>query len=155
MVFNNKNMVENKNISVIMGISIDGILDYDILIGGAKSSNYASFIDKLSNTYMATTVYHDRASIHRSSLVTSVASKNNLEMNTLSAYSQDFNPIELLFHTLKISFRKALKLIPQNTTYSMVDVVDRCIQSLIGVPLNNYYEHTIKIINSLKPLEVV
>ena len=73
------------------------------------------------------------------------AAENNIKMEYIPAYTPEFNPIEQLFNQTKTEFRK----------YDHTNMIDDIEKSLLVVKpnhLNNYFNNTIKIINSYKTI---
>ncbi|KAG0419680.1 Transposable element Tc3 transposase, partial [Dictyocoela muelleri] len=92
------------NISVLCAITQNGILDFQIKIGGFKSSDILNFVETklpLLTHENRKYVILDNASIHKTANVIESFARRNYILKFLPPYSPQLNPIEEFFSCLK------------------------------------------------------
>jgi transposase len=129
--------------SLLLAISKSEIISYKIYNGSLNAEGYKNFIDTNKNKFINKTIIQDNVRLHHSKIVKEYATENNINMKYIPAYTPEFNPIEQVFSQIKTEFRK----------YDHKNMIDDIKKSLLIVrpeQLNNYFNNTIKIINSYK-----
>ena len=129
--------------SLLLAISKSEIISYKIYNGSLNAEGYKNFIDTNKNKFINKTIIQDNVRLHHSKIVKEYATENNINMKYIPAYTPEFNPIEQVFSQIKTEFRK----------YDHKNMIDDIEKSLLIVKpdqLNNYFNNTIKIINSYK-----
>ena len=130
-----KRMIKHKHnkerYSLLLAISKSEIVAYKIYNGSLDAESYKNFIDTNKEKFINKTIIQDNVRLHHSKIV--------------KEYTPEFNPIEQVFNQTKTEFRK----------YDHTNMIDDIEKSLLVVKpnhLNNYFNNTIKIINSYKTI---
>ena len=99
------------NVSLLMCISPDGIVNYQIKRGSFKAADFVEYLQALADHFPAVRngevcLVMDNARIHHARAATAFLNDNNIHHIFLPPYSPELNPIELVFGVLKRRYRK-------------------------------------------------
>ena len=92
--------------NLLMAISNNKIIAYEITTESINSEKYLAFIKKNKDLFKNKTLLQDNVRFHHSKNVKKYAAENNIGMNYIPAYSPIFNPIEMSFSKIKSNYRK-------------------------------------------------
>ena len=137
-----KHSRNKERLTLLSSISKDSI-KYKIINGSVNSDIYIDFINDIKSYVKDRNIVQDNARIHHSKKVKEFAKNNNINMVYNPAYSPEFNPIELIFHKLKIEYRK---LKHTNLRYDIIE----CLNKINNNDLNNAIKHSFKFIEKYK-----
>lgn len=131
--------------SLLLAIKNTEIVAFKIYNSSLNAEGYKDFIDINKEKFINKTIIQDNVRLHHSKIVKEYTTKNNIKMEYIPAYTPEFNPIEQVFNQIKIEFRKY-----DHT--NMIDDIEKSLLIIKSDQLNNYFNNTIKIINSYKTI---
>ena len=107
-----KKILKCNNLSLIMAITKDEILNYDIYESSINKKSFYDFINKIINNLKDSnyTFVFDNASFHKNKEVLNLITNSNNNYLFTPPYSPNLNPIENTFGIIKSIYRKDLKL---------------------------------------------
>ena len=119
-----------QNVSLLMCISLDGIMYYQTQDGAYNAEEFAEFLEALADHFPQVhdgqvTLVMDNAPIHHAAIVRDFLTDNGIKHLFLPPYSPDLNPIENVFGMIKRRYRK------QGVVNARDEIVDR-IANIIG-----------------------
>jgi transposase len=129
--------------SLLAAINKSKIVAYEIYKDSLDAVKYKNFIEINKNKFINKTIIQDNVRLHHAKIVKEFAKENNIIMKYIPAYTPEFNPIEQVFNQIKNNFRK------YDHTNIIVDI-EKSLSVIKKEHLINYYNNTIKIINSYK-----
>ena len=99
------------DVSLLLCISPDGIVNYQIKRGSFKAADFVEYLQALAEHFPAVRngevcLVMDNARIHHARAATAFLNDNNIHHIFLPPYSPELNPIELVFGVLKRRYRK-------------------------------------------------
>jgi len=118
-------------------------IKYEIIKGSVDRNIYLDFITKHKTYFENKTLVQDNARIHHAKLVKDYCLNNNINLVYNPPYTPEFNPIELIFNTIKSKFRKL----------DHFDLKEDIIESINSITLDNIEKsiyHSLKSIVSYK-----
>jgi transposase len=91
--------------NLLMAISNNQIIAYEITKESFNSDKYLAFLTKHTELFKNKTLLQDNVRFHHSKIVKKYTAENNIGMNYIPAYSPIFNPIEMSFYNCPIVYR--------------------------------------------------
>ena len=116
-----KKNLKSKNISLLMAITKDEILNYDIYESAINKESFYNFIKKIINNLKEDdyTFVFDNVAFHKNKDVLDLITDSNNNYLFTPPYSPNLNPIENTFGIIKNIYKKELKI----NNYSTEDLV--------------------------------
>lgn len=105
--------LRQKKYSVIVAISITGVVKYSVLESNCKKADFAKFCSEL-NVPEGTHLLMDNVAFHKSKEVQAVLAEQKIIPMFIPPYSPRTNPIENLFGVIKPKYRKMCPIVPNN-----------------------------------------
>lgn len=126
--------------SVIMAITKNGILDFEIHKTNINSSLFNSFIiTKVLPFTKNKFLLMDNVSFHKNKILVDKVHCNNTKFLYIPPYSPEFNPIEFVFSSIKTKYRSILQF-PKK-----IDTIESLLHSYKNTNFSNIYKHIKKI----------
>jgi transposase len=127
--------------SVIMAITKNGILGYEIHKTNIRTDTFTSFIrNKVLPLSQNKYILMDNVTFHKGNELINMITANNTKTLFIPPYSPEFNPIEYVFSPIKHNFRQSLEC-SKNETY-IASIID----SYKNTKFNKIYKHVRDII---------
>lgn len=116
-----KKNLKSKNLSLLMAITKDEILNYDIYESSINKQSFYDFIKKIITNLKEDgyTFVFDNVSFHKNKEVLSLITDSNNNYLFTPPYSPNLNPIENTFGIIKSIYKKELKI----NNYSTKDLI--------------------------------
>ena len=116
-----KKNLKSKNLSLLMAITKDEILNYDIYESAINKESFYNFIKKIINNLKEDgyTFVFDNVSFHKNKDVLELITDSKNNYLFIPPYSPNLNPIENTFGIIKNIYKKELKL----NNYSTKDLI--------------------------------
>jgi transposase len=116
-----KKNLKSKNLSLLMAITKDEILNYDIYESAINKQSFYDFIKKIINNLKEDgyTFVFDNVSFHKNKEVLALITDSNNNYLFTPPYSPNLNPIENTFGIIKSIYKKELKI----NNYSTKDLI--------------------------------
>lgn len=107
-----KKNLKSKNLSLLMAITKDEILNYDIYESSINKQSFYDFIKKIITNLKEDgyTFVFDNVSFHKNKEVLSLITDSNNNYLFTPPYSPNLNPIENTFGIIKSIYKKELKI---------------------------------------------
>ncbi|KII73270.1 hypothetical protein RF11_04820 [Thelohanellus kitauei] len=145
--------LENRemNISLLVEISLSGVVHFNIFEGSVNSVNgeqFKEFLMELSqiNANLSKVYIMDNARIHRSSVVSAFVQNSNIRIEFLPPYSPQLNPIEEYFSRLKSKVRQRKT---QNTTrVELKQISEEILSEDSSFNMAGYFRHMRRFVDS-------
>ncbi len=118
---------DRNHFSLLMAISGDGTSVQDLHTTSVTGPIIADFIKRLPSPD-GSTVLLDNAAIHRTHAVRLAAQSRNFKLLFIPPYSPEYNPIELVFGSIKQAFYRSRYLPSFNSSTSVRDVIQYCVR---------------------------
>ena len=115
-------------------ISTDGILKYNIYNKTVNGEDYLNFIKSNVDILKNRTIILDNARIHHYNKVKQFAIENNITLLFNAPYSPIFNPIELIFNTIKKNFKEL-------NHDNIEDDINNAIKEAYNIKIQKLYDH--------------
>ena len=141
--------------TLILAISSNGLVGYEILNHNCKKVDFIRFIENLKAPIGSTIVMDNIAFHHSKEVVAAISHKGMTTLYALS-YSPKLNPVENVFGQIKPEYR--LRCPPSfNKDFDYKHVFENTmIELLQGKSLSNFFNHIEKIaINTLEKIDVL
>lgn len=119
--------------SILMAISNNGIVKYDIYKENINTFIFKNFVNTLNNLYSNHYFLMDNVSFHKSREITSIFYNSSNELLFIPPYSPQFNPIEFVFSQMKQNLNVYTKDIHKNIKNSL--------SKINAIHLMNYYNN--------------
>jgi transposase len=132
--------------SLLLAINKTEIVGYKIYSGSLNAEGYKNFFEVNKDKFVNKTVIQDNVRLHHSKIVKKYTNDNNIKMKYIPAYTPEFNPIEQVFSQIKTEFRKY-------DHKNMINNIENLLLVVKSNQLNNYFNDTIKTINSYKSVK--
>jgi len=115
---------------------------YDIYDKSVNGEVYQKFIDANNQKFINKIILQDNVKFHHSKILKSYCTVNNIQLKYISAYTPEFNLIELFLSSVK----KYYKNLNHN---NIINDIKQSINHVIKtINFNNYYSHSYKCIQS-------
>jgi transposase len=132
--------------SVIMAVSCQGIVHYDVLDHNCKKSDFLRFLQGL-NAPTGSTLLMDNIPFHRSKETLDTIRNMQCKPLYIPPYSPRFNAIEYVFSTMKHAYRSRCPA--QSTTHFDYEAcIHRSIQAVSSQGFQKYFDHVKKAVRS-------
>lgn len=128
-----ENKIIIKKYSLLMAISSDKIIDYEIIDGNIDSNIFSKFIDRLPNN---TKLLLDNVSFHKTKNVKYISNKKNIELQFIPPYTPEVNPIEYVFSIIKHYYKKI-----KFNDKLMIDNIKKSINNYKYYDFSNIYKN--------------
>jgi transposase len=92
--------------TLLLAISKNEIVNYDIFKGALNLEIYKKFIENNKDNFTNKTIINDNLRIHKNKTIIDYCDMNNISLSFITPYSPDFNPIENYFSEAKRIFRR-------------------------------------------------
>lgn len=138
-IFKNTYVKQRNNVSLLMAINKNKVVDYIIKPNAIKATDYLEFIKKINkdeNIYLM-----DNARIHHSKIFKSYIKTQKSQVIYNVPYNPETNPIEHVFSVLKSHVKNY-------NTYNEINLKKSIIKSIKKVNsdhLNNFYKYSLNI----------
>lgn len=126
--------------TLLLAISKNEIVNYDIFKGALNLEIYKKFIENNKDNFRNKTIINDNLRIHKNKTIIDYCDMNNISLSFIPPYSPDFNPIENYFSEAKRIFRR------YNNHELLKDDIIRAINETNKENLIKYYERSFKFI---------
>ena len=95
--------LNNEKYSLLMAMSNQSIIHYEIFKGNVNSIHFGKFLQELPK---ASKLLLDNVRFHHTASVASIAKKMSHSLYFTPPYSPEFNPIEYVFSSVKAHYRR-------------------------------------------------
>ena len=127
-----------RRFSLLLAISNQDIVGYQIRNGSYNGELFASFIQSLQ-LHDNDVIIADNASIHKTKKVAEAILEKGTKIKYTSPYSPDLNPVELAFAKIKSTYRANARRV------WCEQYIHDAIQSLSHSNLKSYFDHCLHI----------
>ena len=100
-------------VSLILAVGTEGIIHYEIRVGGVKAIHFANFVSNLPD---GRPLICDNCSIHKAPCVKEIYAAKNIELRLIPPYCPWYNPVEFCFSEIKRMY-KPVRLISPATNF--------------------------------------
>lgn len=127
-----KHKQTKKRLTLLMAISSNSIIGYNIIDGSVNSNIYKKFLENINNLIVNKTIIHDNVRFHHSKIIKNYCNDHNIGIQYTAPYSPEFNPIETVFGTIK---KKYITLTHDNMENDIIESINSLKQDTF---INNY-----------------
>jgi transposase len=106
--YNLRRFYKGRKITLIGGISIEGVVATKTIEGSMKGEDFHEFIEKelMPHLREGPVIVMDNLRAHKMEKIEKLVASKGIRIEYLSPYSPEFNPIEMLWSALKAFVRK-------------------------------------------------
>ncbi|MBW4640567.1 MAG: transposase [Gloeocapsa sp. UFS-A4-WI-NPMV-4B04] len=120
-----------KNISLIGGMSIDGLIATMSLVGSVNTEVFLFYIQEIliPQLWVGAIVLMDNLPVHHAYEVREAIERAGAKLVFLPLYSPDLSPIELCWSKFKQLLRSAKALTREALDQALTEIINNCISS--------------------------
>lgn len=118
-----------KNISVIGGMSIDGLIATMSIVGSVNTDVFLFYVQEIliPQLWVGAIIVMDNLSVHHATVVREAIEAVGAKVVFLPPYSPDLSPIELCWSKLKQLLRSAKARTPEALDQALTRIINECI----------------------------
>ena len=131
--------LRRSKITLLMAISKDGVVAYELLAHNCKRDDFVNFIEHL-DVPKGTRVVMDNVAFHHSKVTKDALQAKDISPLYIPAYSPRFNAIEYVFSQLKSDYRKRCPVYASKT-FDYQAQMHRSISSISSNGFSKIFEH--------------